>query len=463
MDSLERAKGIKWHYFNQRKRSPFFNWISIDSLVTKKIPLTNLGSNSKSWLTIDGWGACPEEEFQKIRQWLANAIEKDPKFLLKIIDAYKEGHDRALKVWQEIQEQSWKDKSNEELSGALNKYITSRQSIDPWLNLPLLAEADLEAKLKNDLSKNFPDDLNAFAALTSPIYPSTQAEELKERAEIKNQDDLNKHWQKYRWISDTLMNLDYLPIEHFSKKDAIESDFKEDFNNYYGKIQDESVRTLVDTIQKSIWFRSFRIESFYYSSYLILNLIEAIAKSFETVAKDLVYLTPPEIIDMLRDSEKINPNEIKNRKYGFIQYWQPGIFEMYSGHDIDKWIKAINPGYSVTSQKDISGQVAFPGTVKGKAVVIKNVKELPVLLKKENDGAILITHGTNPKYVPYLRKIAAIITDEGGILCHAAIISREMKIPCIIGTKTATKVLKDGDLVEVDANQGILKIIKEAK
>jgi pyruvate,water dikinase len=58
-------------------------------------------------------------------------------------------------------------------------------------------------------------------------------------------------------------------------------------------------------------------------------------------------------------------------------------------------------------------------------------------------------------------KIAgAIITNQGGITSHAAITSREMKIPCIIGTKIATKVLKDGDLVEVDANRGVVKIIK---
>jgi len=55
------------------------------------------------------------------------------------------------------------------------------------------------------------------------------------------------------------------------------------------------------------------------------------------------------------------------------------------------------------------------------------------------------------------------VTDEGGITCHAAIISRELKKPCIIGTKIATKVLKDGDLVEVDADKGIVKILKKAK
>ena len=66
---------------------------------------------------------------------------------------------------------------------------------------------------------------------------------------------------------------------------------------------------------------------------------------------------------------------------------------------------------------------------------------------------------TDPRYVPAMKKAAAIVTDEGGITCHAAIVSRELKKPCIIGTKIATKVLKDGDEVEVDAEKGVVKKI----
>jgi len=56
-----------------------------------------------------------------------------------------------------------------------------------------------------------------------------------------------------------------------------------------------------------------------------------------------------------------------------------------------------------------------------------------------------------------MKKAGAIVTDEGGITCHAAIVSRELGIPCVVGTKIVTKVFKDGDLVEVDANKGLVK------
>jgi len=70
-----------------------------------------------------------------------------------------------------------------------------------------------------------------------------------------------------------------------------------------------------------------------------------------------------------------------------------------------------------------------------------------------------VTSMTRPEFVPLMKKAAGVVTDEGGISCHAAIISRELGIPCIIGTKTATRRLKDGDQVEVNADRGIVKII----
>lgn len=74
-------------------------------------------------------------------------------------------------------------------------------------------------------------------------------------------------------------------------------------------------------------------------------------------------------------------------------------------------------------------------------------------------GDILVSIATDPDIVPAMKKAAAIVTEQGGVTSHAAIVSRELNIPCVIGTKIATRVLKDGDRVEVDANKGIVKKI----
>lgn len=75
-------------------------------------------------------------------------------------------------------------------------------------------------------------------------------------------------------------------------------------------------------------------------------------------------------------------------------------------------------------------------------------------------GNILITGMTRPEILPVIKLASAIVTDEGGITCHAAIVAREFNIPCVVGTLFATKVLKDGDVIEVNANQGIVRKIK---
>ena len=76
-------------------------------------------------------------------------------------------------------------------------------------------------------------------------------------------------------------------------------------------------------------------------------------------------------------------------------------------------------------------------------------------------GNILVSEKTIPALLPAMKRAAAIVTDQGGITCHAAIMSRELKIPCVIGTKIATQILKDGDMVQVDANKTIIKKINQ--
>ena len=74
-----------------------------------------------------------------------------------------------------------------------------------------------------------------------------------------------------------------------------------------------------------------------------------------------------------------------------------------------------------------------------------------------NKGDILVSIASDPDIVPAMKKAAAIVTEQGGVTSHAAIVSRELGIPCVIGTKIATKVLKDGDIVEVDATKGTVR------
>lgn len=101
----------------------------------------------------------------------------------------------------------------------------------------------------------------------------------------------------------------------------------------------------------------------------------------------------------------------------------------------------------------VKGLPASPGVYAGKAKIALTTEEAAKLLKK---GDILITKMSNPDWVPYMRIVGAIITNDGGVTCHAAIVSRELGIPCIVGTGNATEILKTGEDYTIDANTGII-------
>lgn len=114
------------------------------------------------------------------------------------------------------------------------------------------------------------------------------------------------------------------------------------------------------------------------------------------------------------------------------------------------------PSLSKKRTGDVVGVPASFGTAKG-VVRIVNIENLSTI--EFHDGDILVSDNTDVRFVPFMKKAGAIITNRGGILSHASIVTRELKKPCIIDTKFATKVLKDRDLVEVDANSGSVKIL----
>ncbi len=106
--------------------------------------------------------------------------------------------------------------------------------------------------------------------------------------------------------------------------------------------------------------------------------------------------------------------------------------------------------------KEFSGQVANKGgVVRGTVQRVLNIDEV----QQFQEGKILVTPMTDPHYVPAMKKAAAIVTDEGGITCHAAIVSRELNVPCVIGTRVASKLLKDGMQIEVNTDTGIITIL----
>ena len=175
-----------------------------------------------------------------------------------------------------------------------------------------------------------------------------------------------------------------------------------------------------------------------------------------------------ELEEIIFNNNSISKKEIENRKNAYLFYvknlFEPNNkldFEFYSGQETIEKKQELIPEQEL-DVREFKGKIACKGMVHGKVRLFTWIEE--DLTKKMDEmkiGEILVAGQTRPFLMPAIRKAGAIITDEGGITCHAAIISRELKVPCVIGTKYATQVLKDGDLVEVDANEGIVRIIKK--
>ncbi len=210
---------------------------------------------------------------------------------------------------------------------------------------------------------------------------------------------------------------------------------------------------LIDWFGRMVTYRNRDAEYYFVYFYHCQDLFDEISRRFEIVSDDLLLLGNEEIIGGLKsrvDAKKI----IKERKEkGFTIKGVGDSVKVLTGVKKEDWYEN-----EYREMPDFfRGSVASGGKAIGRAKIIIDARREGGSFKK---GEILVTAMTKPEFVPLMKLSAAIITDEGGIVSHAAILAREFKKPCIIGTKIATKVLKDEDLVEVDAKKGIVKILK---
>ena len=175
-------------------------------------------------------------------------------------------------------------------------------------------------------------------------------------------------------------------------------------------------------------------------------MLKELAHSKEITYQELLYCTQFEIEAGL-PSNSILQNKIKDH----TTILEDGIIRCDTGEESQK-IK-IFLTEKINQIDQITGSIAFQGVASGQAKIVNDPKDY----QSFKPGNILITKMITPNMISIMKLASAFVTDEGGITCHAAIISRELGIPCIIGTKHATKIFKDGDLVEVDATNGIVR------
>jgi len=208
-----------------------------------------------------------------------------------------------------------------------------------------------------------------------------------------------------------------------------------------------------DFMVTKIYRRYAQLFALYKTTYIL----EEIADRIGLTIKELRFMTSKEIKQALL-SDKVDKEEIKSRVKFSLYYTTKDTEVYYSGSKAKEIVERYIQKEVTGEVKELKGQCGCRGHAQGPVKIINVIKDMI----KMKAGDILVSISTQPDLLPAMKKAAAFVTDQGGVTSHAAIVAREMNMPCVIATKIATKILKDGDIVEVDADQGIVKIIKKS-
>ena len=180
-------------------------------------------------------------------------------------------------------------------------------------------------------------------------------------------------------------------------------------------------------------------------------------------ARQLECTVPEELEKIFKGNHSLSAQELEERQKLLFYGLYRGKEVRWSGNDAKKMLSELIPVFN-TSIHILKGQIGWKGKVRARCYVIHwDAKNVTDEIRRMPLGAVLIAGQTRPQLMPAIQKAAAIVTDEGGLLSHAAIVSRELGKPCVIGTKYATKVFSTGDLLDVDADIGIVKLIERHK
>jgi len=204
------------------------------------------------------------------------------------------------------------------------------------------------------------------------------------------------------------------------------------------------------------WRDEFRRKGVFYA----LPLFKAIAGQLKIPLQTVHSLLKDEIAQGL-EGKPIPQKEAKERlEAAFLIIRNGEKTQCITGKNAIEQANTLgitaNDKLDATEVKIVKGIAASAGKAKGRARIVKNAAHL----HKVEKGDVLIAVTTNPVYLPAMGKAIAIVTDEGGLTCHAAIVAREMGKPCVAGTKKATKIFKDGDLIEVDGIKGQARLLQ---
>ncbi len=417
---------------------------------------------------------------------IVELAKKDSKISKKLLKAWRADEKKFENYfWKIFPKINLKKLSDEKLTktfqyayALFSKRVTSSSVID---HFALGTDELIGRMLRKEVGQVGKESefTNIFSIVTAPAHQSfiNQAEiDLLKIATKQSKENLEDYQRRYFWSKNNYTSAHILDYKHFKKEISAWKKSGKNLKEQIKHIQNTPklnklkkqallkklrlsplLRTLITISEDFTWWQDERKKSTYFNTHIGTEILKEIARRKNYELDELRYAFPAEVKNLVEKSQPTR-KELRARRKGCALVGMEKSFDIKHGKWVKKLKKNILGNQSFKNIQDFRGLSASTGRAIGKVKIVKSATEI----KKVNKGDILVAVMTRPDYVSGMKKAAAIVTNEGGITSHAAIVSRELGIPCIIGTKIATEVLKDGDLVEVNANHGWVRLVSNS-
>ena len=438
----------------------------------------------------------PIDVIESMVRWIRDKIIMDPKWADRLHqdteDINREYFDFAL----EIRKKNLIELTNEELlrdfkklrdlqAGGHSNAISTTWFLDSdgevYTNY-------LKNKLEEHLAElNITDKISQveyFTILTTPHRQGFATEEqieflgLLQKIKESGQDvgdfyeEIKKHYQKWHWVPygyiGPAYTLDYYEkkvVEELKTENIVEllilekgrsERVKKERDGLIEKIKlPVGLKHYFDIARDIIWLKDYRKYCLWHGHYVLDLLTKEIAKRTNISHKQANHLLVEEVEELLFNGE-VDENLINERIKHTLIYCTEEKNIFYYGDEAKKIKNTLEvEDVEVDISQGFKGTCACSGEAEGEVKIVNSVADID----KVKIGDIMLAHTTYPSMLPAMKRAGAIVSEDGGITCHAAIVSREFRIPCVVGVKKITEILKDGDKVLVNATEGVIKKI----
>ncbi len=461
--------------------------------IAKKSKIKNVLKNRTYLNHMMYWDAT---EYNRFESEIIKHLQKNDGWFEEYCQREIKRSEKLYQIGLEFEKINWRKKTNQEIKEILYDLLLQYRDIccSWYAQYPLdeYFEKTIEKMLGKYLLPDDHDFRNYVLIFTDPMAATEVSQErlnlvlllkefishkeslakLSKKAKVK----INQHLQKFSYINRGLATshpYNYKDIVRRLKEikkllqdgqslrkmiyDTSEKKVEDDFNGALKKIKPNTAfKAIIKRARQHSYMRNRRVEAFIKADFGASFMYREIARRNKFKSDWIMEITTDEMFGALEGKFLPNNIEMSKRLKNYAMIVKNAQTRLVSN---PREIKKLEKDYFVktVSAEEIQGRVACSGgIIRGKAKICLDKKEIGKVKK----GNILVAQFTTPDFIQAMEKAAAVIADQGGVSSHAAIVSRELGVPCVIDTKNATRIIKDNDLVEINAKTGLIKILK---